>query len=47
MFGGIFRRKHQVKSRLEGIMNAINAAPTLGLMKLERKLKWEWTNVLL
>lgn len=35
VFGSIFRRKHRVKSMLEGVMNAINAAPTLGLMKLE------------
>lgn len=47
MFGSIFRRKHQVKSRLEGVMNAIDATPTLGLIKLERKLKREWTELLL
>lgn len=47
VFGSIFRRKCQVKSRLEGIMKAIDEAPTLGLIKLERKLKREWKEILL
>lgn len=39
VFGNIFGKKRMVKSQLEGVMKAIDKAPTLGLLKLERKLK--------
>lgn len=43
VFGNIFRRKHGVKRRLEGVLKVIDEAPTMGLIKLERRLEREWT----
>lgn len=47
VFRTIFRRKRRLRSRLEGIIKTLNAAPIVGFIKLERKLKREWTKVLL
>lgn len=41
VFGSIFRKKRQVKKRLEGVMRVLDEAPTVGLIKLERSLKKE------
>lgn len=47
VFGNIFRRKKRVRNRLEGVMKVMDEVPTMGLFKLERRLKKEWTEVLL
>lgn len=46
VFGSIFRRKWRVKNRLKGV-KAVEDAPTLSMIKLERKLKRERIEVLL
>lgn len=38
-FGCIFERKRKLRWRLEGVSRAIDARPTLGLIKLEKKFK--------
>lgn len=34
-------------SRIGGVMKALDAKPSVGLIKLERSLKREWSEVLL
>lgn len=40
-FGCIFERKRRVRRRLEGVLRALDQRPSLGLLKLEKKLKRE------
>lgn len=47
VFGNIDQRKRHLKSRLEGVVRALDAASTVSLIKLERKLKKEWMEVLI
>lgn len=46
-FGCIFKRKRCIKKRLEGVMTALGVKVTVGLLKLEARLKREWSEVLL
>lgn len=46
-FGSIFKRKKRVRIRLEGVMKALDAKTLADLLKLESKLKREWSEVLL
>lgn len=46
VFGNIHRRKRRAKSKLEGVVRALDVAPTVSLIKLEQKLK-EWMEVLI
>lgn len=46
-FGNILWRKRSLKKRLEGLSRAIDERVTVGLLKLEIKLKREWADVLL
>lgn len=46
-FGNIFRRKKRVQRHLKGVMRALDARTTVGLLRLKSMLKKEWTNVLL
>lgn len=47
VLGSKFRRKRRVKIRLEGATKAMDEMPSVGLFKLERRLKMERTEVLL
>lgn len=47
VFGSIFKRKRRVQRRLEGVMKALENMLSVGLIKLERRLKREWSEVLL
>lgn len=46
-FGCIFERKKRIRWRLEGVLRALNVRQSWGLIKLEKQLKREWTEVLL
>lgn len=46
-YGCIFERKRMVRRRMEGVMKALSERQSLELIKLERCLKKEWTEVLL
>lgn len=46
-FGCIFERKRRVKRRLEGVMKVLSERQSLGPIRLEKRLKNEWTEVLL
>lgn len=39
VFGSIFRRKIRAKSRMSGVMKAMDEMPSVSLFKLERRLK--------
>lgn len=46
VFGGIFRRKRRIRSRLEGVKRELDVKATTGLLKLEMGLKRERSEVL-
>lgn len=46
-FGCIFERKKRTRRRLEGAVRALDQRPSLGLLKLEKKLKKEWVEALM
>lgn len=46
-FGNIFWKKKRLRRRLEGIAKALDERSSVGLIKLEMRLKKEWASVLL
>lgn len=46
-FGNIFCRRRQLRNRLERVVKAFDKKVSVGLLKLERKLKRELANVML
>lgn len=47
MFKNIFKQKRRLRRRLEGVEGALDERTSVGLLKLESKLKKEWAEVLL
>lgn len=47
VFGSIHKRKRWLRGRLDGIMRALDTAPTVSLIKLKRRLKKQWMEVLM
>lgn len=46
-FGCIFERKKRVRRRLQGVIRALDTRQSMGMLKLEKRLKREWIEVLL
>lgn len=47
VFGCIFKRKKEIRSRLERLLRILDAAPTPSLLDAERRLKKDWSEVLI
>lgn len=46
-FGNIFMHKRKLERRLEGVVRALDVRPSIGLIKLESKLKKEFAETLM
>ena len=47
VFGNIFSRKRRLAKRLGGIQRALETRQNAALMRLDKKLRDEWSNLLL
>lgn len=46
-FGNIFKRKRRLQRMLEGVEGGLDVRVSPGMLRLQRKLKKEWAEVLL